>query len=384
MNLRRPLLAGAACLVLTAPLAAAPLPPPGFDPDLSSDEAGLWMQVDKAEASLKVAPNIVRDPALNAYVQGLVCRLAGEYCGTLRVYVVETPEFNAFAMPNGAVFVNTGLLLRMQNEAQLAFVLGHEITHFLHRHTLAHMRMMMTTGSIMAVFGLATAAAGVGYIGSAISTAGIGAIYANSRDEERDADANGFQIAMSNGYAPDEAPAVWRFMVAEDKAGEHRERSAFLADHPQSEERLATLQKAADGARDRRADWVEKADDYRKVVAPFIGRWAEGELARGEPRESVILFQRLSAAEPANAFYQYGLGEAYRRRNLKEDAPLAIAAYRAAIACMDAPAEAWRGIGLVAMKTGDRAQAKDAFTTYRSHAPEAADKAMIDFYLTQL
>ena len=287
-------------------------------------------------------------------------------------------------MPNGAVMVNTGLLLRMQSEAQLAFVLGHEITHFLHRHSLAHMRMAVRTGSILAVVGLAAAAAGVGYAGSALNVAGVGAIYANSRDEERDADANGFQIAMDKGYAPDEAPAVWRFMVAEDKAREHSTSSAFLADHPQSEERLATLQKAADGARSARSDWIENTDAYRKAVAPFIVRWVEDELARGEPRESVILFQRMAGAEPANALYQYGLGEAYRRRNMKGDAPQAIAAYRTALACTDPPAEAWRGIGLVALKDGDKAQAKDSFTAYRAHAPDAADKAMIDFYLTQL
>jgi len=384
MRERRLLLACAGWLALTGPLAAAPLPPPGYEADMSGDEAGLWMQVDKAEAALKVAPNIVRDPALNAYVQGLVCRLAGEYCDTLRVYIVETPEFNAAAMPNGAIMVNTGLLLRMQNEAQLAFVLGHEITHFLHRHTLEHMRMAVHTGSVLAVIGLATAAAGVGYAGSAVNTLGVGAIYSNSRDEERDADANGFQIAMNKGYAPDQAPAVWRFMVAEDKAREHSGRIAFLADHPQSEERLATLQKAADSARSTRSDWTENADLYRKIATPFLSRWIEDELARGEPRESVVLFQRLSAADPANALYQYGLGEAYRRRNMKDDAPQAIAAYRAALACAEPPAEAWRGIGLVAMKSGDRPQAKDAFTAYRAHAPDAADKAMIDFYLTQL
>jgi len=351
---------------------------------MSGEEAGLWMQVDKAEASLKVAPNIVRDMPLNAYVAQIVCRLAGDYCGTLRVYIVETPEFNAAAMPNGAIMVNTGLLLRMQNEAQLAFVLGHEITHFLHRHTLAHMRMAVRTGGLVALIGLATAVAGAGYLGSAVSTVGVGAIYSNSRDEERDADANGFQVAVNSGYAPDEAPAIWRFMMAEDNAHEHKNRSAFLADHPQSEERLASLQKAADAARDGRAGWIQNEDGYRAVVAPFLHRWVEDELTRGEPRESVILFQRLTAAEPRNALYQYGLGEAYRRRNLAGDALYAVAAYRAALACSQPPAEAWRGIGLVTMKEGEKAEAREAFNAYRAQAPDATDKAMIDFYLTQL
>ena len=121
------------------------MPPPGYTPEMSSDEAGIWMQVDKQEAQIKTSPQLVRDEKLNAYVSGLVCKLAGEYCPSIRVYILDVPEFNAFAMPNGAVVVYTGLLLETENEAQLAFVLGHEITHYLHRHSLEHLRMAINT-----------------------------------------------------------------------------------------------------------------------------------------------------------------------------------------------------------------------------------------------
>jgi beta-barrel assembly-enhancing protease len=360
------------------------MPPPGYSPEMSSDEAGIWMQVDKAEANLKTSPQLVRDEKLNAYVGGLVCKLAAEYCPSIRVYILDVPEFNAYAMPNGAVVVYTGLLLQAENEAQLAFVLGHEITHYQHRHSLEHLRMAVNTSGFLAVFGIAAAGAGVGILGSVASLAGVGAIYSNSRDEERDADEHGFMIGTRSGYAPGQAPAIWRFVAEEEKAAPDHSRGMFLADHPESAERMNTLQKAADAASPTRSDWIVNEDGFHAVTEPFAAKWVAAELAKGRIEQSVVLFRRLAANLPSRGIYQYGLGEAYRRRNQANDVTAAASAYRGALACPDAPVESWRGLGLLAMKSGDNAGAKDAFTQYRAKSPEADDKAMIDFYLTQL
>lgn len=360
------------------------MPPPGYTPDMSTDEAGIWMQVDKAEANIKTSPQLIRDEKLNAYVGGLVCKLAGEYCPSIRVYILDVPEFNAYAMPNGAVVVYTGLLLQAENEAQLAFVLGHEITHYLHRHSLEHLRLAVNTSGFLAVFGIAAAGAGVGLLGAAANVAGVSAIYANSRDEERDADDHGFRIGTRNGYAPGQAPAIWRFVAEEEKAAPDRSRSLFLADHPESSERMSTLQKAADDASPTRSDWIINEDAFHAVTDSFIGDWVTAELAKGRMEQSIVMFRRLAANLPKRGIYQYGLGEAYRRRNQPNDANAAASAYQGALACPDAPAESWRGLGLLAMKGGDKSAAKDAFTQYRAKAPDAGDKAMIDFYLTQL
>ena len=74
------------------------------------------MQLDREEAVLRTAPNIVRDEKLNAYVSGVICKLAGDYCPTIRVYVVDTPEWNASAAPNGMIMIHTGLLLQIKDE----------------------------------------------------------------------------------------------------------------------------------------------------------------------------------------------------------------------------------------------------------------------------
>jgi predicted Zn-dependent protease len=392
--LRRTLAFSCAAWLLAASAAQAadphPMLPPGYSPEMSSDEAGLWMQVDKAEATIKTSANLVRDEKLNAYVSGVICKLAGDYCASTRVYIVDTPLWNASCYPNGMVVVNTGLLLQVKNEAQFAFILGHELTHYLHRHTVEEMRKRVNTAGFLAVFGIAVAGVGVGVgantsgISSLANTMGAMSLMSFSRDEERDADDGGFKLATALHYAPDEAPAIWLAEVETEKADPNFGRSLFGSTHPASEERAATLSRMAAQAKSSGSDWMTNEDAFQAATAPFIHRWIEEELSLGQPDRSITIFRRLAASKPSEGIYQYGLGEAYRKRNQKNDLAAAENAYRGALATANPPAEAWRGLGLMAMKAGNNAEAKDAFTQYRVKLPDASDKAMIDFYLTQL
>lgn len=350
----------------------------------------MWMVMDKEEAAIKTSPNVVRDEKLNAYVSGVICKLAGEYCPSIRVYIIDTPDWNASAAPNGMVQVNTGLLLQVRNEAQLAFVLGHEITHYVHRHSLEKTRKVVNTAGFMKVFGLAMAGVGAG-VGAdprgAMSLGnllGLYSITAFSRDQERDADDGGFKRATALAYSPREASEIWANMVVENKADPNFSRTAFFASHPGEEERAATNAKLAAAIVSTRTDWVTNEDAFHAATAPFISHWIEEELALAQPDRSIAVFRRLAADMPTHGLYQYGLGESYRKRNQANDAAAAENAYRGALACPDAPPQAWRGLGLVAMKAGRNADAKEAFTQYRAKLPDAGDKAMIDFYLTQL
>ena len=99
----------------------------GKRPELHTDEAGLWMVLDNMEEKLKTSGNRITDPHINQYVREIVCKLAGPDCASIRIYVMQVPLFNATMAPNGIMQIWTGLLLRAKNEAQLAYVLGHEI-----------------------------------------------------------------------------------------------------------------------------------------------------------------------------------------------------------------------------------------------------------------
>ena len=103
---------------------------------LDTTEASLWYQMDQEEERLRTSGRLLEDPALNDFVGELVCELAGEYCAETRVYVVDTIDFNAMMAPNGMMLVNSGLLLRASSEDELAFVIGHELAHFIENHAL--------------------------------------------------------------------------------------------------------------------------------------------------------------------------------------------------------------------------------------------------------
>jgi len=134
---------------------------PGLRPDPSSDEAGLWMAMERHEKKIQGSGFIVRDAKLNEYVRRVFCRLTPDYCSELRIYVLSRPGFNASMAPNGAMTIWTGTLLRAENEAQLAFVLAHELAHYLRRHSLQTWRTARATLDSLAFFHVAAAVGSV-------------------------------------------------------------------------------------------------------------------------------------------------------------------------------------------------------------------------------
>ncbi|MBW8709238.1 MAG: hypothetical protein JF627_08285, partial [Alphaproteobacteria bacterium] len=197
------------------------------------------------------------------------------------------------------------------------------------------------------------------------SMAALGASYSHSQSQEREADKTGLEMAAAAGYDPAAAPALWRAADAD-----------FLKRHPSGEERLAALQELVQQMPAR--TWNSSA--ALPVTAPYLERWIGEELRRDT--DTVALFTHLAVS--GRGLCRYGLGEAYRKRGLAGDAALAASWFRAALAAPDAPPLAWRGLGLLAMQNGDKPAARTAFAQYRVMAPEADDRAMIDYYLAQL
>src|SRR6185369_18100131 len=100
------------------------------------------------------------DPALESYLQGVVTRMtpkgmAANTAVHYRIRVVEDPTLNAFAYPHGSIYVHTGLLARVENEDQLATVLGHEMTHVERRHMLRFERSARNKETGLAVAAVA-------------------------------------------------------------------------------------------------------------------------------------------------------------------------------------------------------------------------------------
>ncbi len=351
---------------------------PGYKPNAATDEGGIWQVMDNVEAETKRSRFLVRDAELNAYVRDIACRLAGNHCSDVRVYITRTPAFNATMAPNGMMTVWTGLLLRAQNEAQLAAVLGHEIGHYVNRHSLQAYRNARDTADIAAFLSIGLAGAGVGFVGSMVQLAALASIFAFSRDQEREADDVGLKLMSDAGYQPLQASKVWEQLIAEAAASERpRERDVFFATHPAQEERAATLRTKA--ATLPAGDTYEKR--YRAQLKKFRTTLFEDEVRLRQYGQSLKLFEMLGRDGQPDAELAYFTGEVYRQRNADGDDAKAREQYERAIAMADAPPEAYRGLGLIHMRGGDQVRADEAFRQYLKLKPDAEDRAIIRSYV---
>jgi len=172
------------------------------------------------------------DPRTNAYVNRIGQRLAKvSDCSQIpfHFYVVQDPSINAFSTTGGFVYVNTGLLNAVDNEAQLAGVLGHEIGHICNDDLINHIKASEFTQGLASIAGV-----------DRNLLVNLGVRYAlelpHSRQDEFNADAKGLQYLERASYDP---RAMIAFLT---KLLNQPSPPTFLSDHPATSDRIAVLQ----------------------------------------------------------------------------------------------------------------------------------------------
>ena len=382
----RALLAPALAVALAGCASSAPLRDnaPGTAPTAGSDEAELWYAMERAEAELKRSPLLVRDAALNDYIRGVACKAAGKHCGDLRVYVMDVPQFNASMAPNGLMLVWTGALLRMRDEAELAFVLGHETGHFTALHTLQQWRRMKDMSNFLSAFSMVAYGGGYGNVAQLGSLAGMATMLKYSRDMEREADRLGFAHVVENGWSPQAGADVWARMWREEQTRKWDRPIAMFSTHPASQERLNDISAAAKAIPNPPTD--RGRDRYRAATRPFLPHWLDQELGQRRYAGSILVIGELLEDAPAadKGLLTFYLGEAYRRRGLNDDRSRAAGYYAQAVALPGAPAAAWREHGFALRAAGDTGGARESLRRYLKDAPEAEDRAFVQRELDKL
>jgi predicted Zn-dependent protease len=197
------------------------------------------------EAKQKGALN--PDPALTARVRRVADRLIPATAAfrpdapswKWEVNTLATPDINAYAMPGGKIMVYSGLVDKLQlTDAELAAVLGHEISHALREHTRE--RVSRAYEQQIALTGLAVV---TGVDASAIDLANAVASVTfelpHSREQESEADVMGLELMARAGYDPNAAVSLWKKMMAADKNAPPQ----FLSTHPASANRVAELER---------------------------------------------------------------------------------------------------------------------------------------------
>ena len=233
---------------------------PGFN--LFSKDQDIQLGKESA-AQVEQQMQVINDPKLQAFIDRIGKRLAsqpqaGGFPYTFKV--VSDPSINAFALPGGPTFVNTGLIAAADNEDQLAAVMAHEISHVALRHGT---NQATKANFIQLPAMLAGAVMGNSSLLGQLTSAGIG-LGANSvllkfsRGAESQADLNGAQLMASAGYNPIE---MARFFEKLEASGGHAG-PQFLSDHPNPGNRMKAIQD------DRKSDqkMLEKANSQWSIL----------------------------------------------------------------------------------------------------------------------
>jgi beta-barrel assembly-enhancing protease len=380
-----------AALALLPSTAFSQARPAGQRPSTGTVEASIWDLSDKAEIEAKRAGQLIRDPALNAYVNGIRCNVAPEYCGDMRSYLMTRPAFNASMAPNGYMEVWSGLLLRADNEAQVAFVIAHEAGPFQENHSIEAWRNVRSRANWAMGLSIVAGAAGApSYVGDLIYLGAIASIFGFSRENESQADAIGFQRAVDAGYDPAQGGELWRLLIAETAASQfpdvrRREaRSSIFNTHPVSLIRATTLDEmsrkavaiAAANATSTKT-WTVGRETHRAAIRPYLGQWLRDELRRRDYGQTESLLTRLKSQGTDLGVLTFYEGELYRLRRKDGDLDKALLAYQAASTHADAPADTWRELGDAQSRAGKTTEAVTALQTYLAKAPNATDRALV-------
>ena len=192
------------------------------------------------------ADKLNKDPALTARVRAITDRLIPVTAAfrpdapgwSWQVNTLTTDEMNAYAMPGGKIMVYSGLVQKLKlTDAELAAVLGHEISHALREHTRE--RVSQAYAQQIALLGLAVVTgAGQGAVDLANQVASVTFQLPHTRVQEAEADIMGLELMARAGYEPHSAVTLWQKMMAAEKSSPPQ----FLSTHPSPSNRVAELQ----------------------------------------------------------------------------------------------------------------------------------------------
>ena len=235
---------------------------------------GNWYSLEKEirmgkQYAMQVEQSVklVQDPVVNEYVnrigQNLVRNSDAKVPFTIKV--IDSDEINAFALPGGFFYVNSGLILAADNESELAGVMAHEISHVCARHATRQMTraQLANFASIPLIF----IGGGIGYAVSSVASLALPLTFLSfSRGFEAEADYLGVEYMYKTGYDPESFIAFFEKVQAKEKKKPGSLAKAFST-HPQTPDRIAKSQEEINKILPSRPEYVMDTSEFQDVKA---------------------------------------------------------------------------------------------------------------------
>jgi len=349
-----------------------------------ADEQMLWQKAEQEQRAIESSGLIYPDRALEDYLNQFPAKLQPRSSDLeIRVKVIKNTGLNAFAYPNGMIYIYSGLLARMDNEAQLAAVLAHEITHCTQRHALRAFQAAQDQPDLLRdvrhtlskTKGLKDIARFMGISGT------IAACSGHIRELEAEADRMGIELMARAGYDPREALFIFDQMIGEVE--QDRTEKPLSESHPTVRQRIVNLQNLIDAQYPQKVSEIRNPEIFlAKLVRLFLDN-VELDIQQGRFKAARSGVEKHLRIKPDDARAYFLLGEIYRQRQQEGDTLKALDYYDQAVILDPNFAVAHKAIGLIHYKEGRRTLARKFFESCIQLAPDSPDKAYIQGYLKQ-
>jgi beta-barrel assembly-enhancing protease len=251
---------------------------------------------------VEMSARLVTDPIVNEYInrigQNLVRNSDARVPFTIKI--LDTDEVNAFALPGGFFYVNSGLILAADDEAELAGVMAHEIAHVAARHATKNMTRAQIWN--MASLPLIFIGGPVAYAISEVASIAVPMTYLKfSRDAEREADLLGLEYDYAAGYDPHAFVEFFEKLNLDGKK-KHSALAKAFASHPMNADRIKAAQEEIRKYLPDRPEYVVDTSEFENVKTRLIslenGRRLGG--AKGGDGNRPVLLRRTSSSSSSS------------------------------------------------------------------------------------
>ncbi|MGB9712383.1 MAG: M48 family metalloprotease [Dissulfurimicrobium sp.] len=328
---------------------------------------------EKLLKTIETQVTLINDPEVVGYVRDVgerILKSIDDKYFNYRFFVIKNSGINAFAVPGGEIFVNSGLLEVVDNEDELACVLAHEMGHVQGRHIARRMDSMQKVNIATAAAAVAGLFLGGGQAGSAVlATSGalnatIGLKY--SREDEEEADRRAYQYLCKAGYSPKGLIEVMKKIQQYRWLGNDSVPS-YLQTHPTSSQRITYLEDLI-ASRSCKQTAKENNFELKKIQI-------KTKIYEHDPNILANRYKRELSTNPDDIFLLYGLAQSLLTAKEYEDA---IAAFKRLVSIAKDHQGFVVDLGIAYFTAG---RYKDAISTLAPYSQNHPEDIRAKFYL---